>query len=102
MCHYEYTICDGDIIKFINNTRHYWIAIQHSRCRDSMRYRKHVKDQTGLCLFSCLKDGSNPSSWRSYTKNAGMLKRGMFPNIEIVGNIYNRGDFLKYKDNFTM
>lgn len=97
----EISIRHGDIVWLKKDIyRPYWVAFHHSRCHNLEydRFRKHIKDHTGFYLLSALQEGSYPFSDTSYNKCMGMLKRGMFAHIEIVGNIYHRGDFLKYKN----
>lgn len=93
-------INNGDIIRFDNDKCRDWVAIHYSRITDIggyERYNKNIKDHTGFYLFGmCLGEGDALTN-EPYCKCAGMLKRGMFANIQIVGNVQNKNDYLQYK-----
>ncbi len=89
-------ISNGDIVRFKqgNNWRD-WVAIHYSNCNMSARVRhnKHNKNHTGFYLFSGLWYEGDIMTSEPYGKCIERLEKGMFPNIEIIGNI---GNSLKY------
>lgn len=91
-------IHNGDIIKFNNDNCRYWIAIDKNKCNDKFIYKtnKNIKDDTGFYLFGGLWYEGDPLTNAPYGKCKGKLKRGMFNNISIIGNIINNDDYIKY------
>lgn len=84
-------INNGDIIQFKNeNNSRYWVAIHHSKCN------MDNADHTGYYLFSGIWYEGDILTDKPYGKCIEQLRRGMFPNIEIVGNIIK--DFEKFKE----
>lgn len=94
----EFEIHNGDIIRFKNDISRDWVAIHYSKCdsEDISRYRKHIKDNTGFYLFGGLWYDGDVNTSKPYGKSNGQLKRGMFSNILVVGNINNKEDYGKY------
>ena len=92
-------IRNGDIIRLSSDNTRDWVAIHYTRCdmRCREQYRKNVKDQTGFYLFGGLWYDGDPMTDRPYGKCAGHLRRGMFANIVVVGNISNKTDLENYK-----
>lgn len=93
-------INNGDIIRFDNDKCRDYVAIHYSNIVDIGSYEKfnkNIKDHTGFYLFGmCLGEGDALTD-RPYCEYAGMLKRGMFNNMKIVGNISNKSDYIQYK-----
>ena len=83
-------IQNGDILKFKNDERH-WVAIHYTNCDMSVRvkHNKHNKNHTGFYLFSGLWYEGDKTTSEPYGKCIERLERGMFPMIEIVGNVQN-------------
>lgn len=80
----------GDIIRFKKGKNwRYWVAIHHSKCDMShrIRHNKHNKNHTGFYLFSGLWYEGDIMTSDPYGKCIERLERGMFGNIEIVGNM---------------
>lgn len=94
----EIEIHNGDIIRFNNDTSRDWVAIHYSNCdaENITRFNKNVKDNTGFYLFGGLWYDGGANTSKPYGKSNGQLKRGMFGNIIIVGNINNKQDYEKY------
>lgn len=93
-------ITNGDIIRFYSDNVRDWVAIHYTNCNDVLKrkYNKNIKDQTGFYLFGFPLSDGDASTDKPYCKYAGMLKRGMLPNMRIVGNINNKRDFENYKN----
>lgn len=92
-------INNGDIIQFKNeNNSRYWVAIHHSKCNMDNRekFRRNIADHTGYYLFSGIWYEGDILTDKPYGKCIEQLRKGMFPNIEIVGNIIK--DFEKFKE----
>lgn len=92
-------IHNGDIIRLKNDPTRDWVAISHKNC--NMKYNKNIKDNTGYFLFGGLwyEDEGGYLTDKAYGKCIGGLTRGMFNNIEVVGNISNKNDYQSYKKN---
>lgn len=92
-------IKNGDIIRLSHDKLRDWVAIHHSRCYSESieKYNKNVKDNTGYYLFSGLWYEGDASTNKPYGKCIGQLKRGMFADISVVGSIYNKDDYERYK-----
>ena len=90
---------NGDIIRFKNDNVRDWVALHYTcgELRRREKFNKNVKDNTGYYLFGGLWYEGNALTDKPYGKCMGILKRGMFADIEIVGNISNRDDYLQYK-----
>lgn len=91
-------INNGDIIKLKNDDNRYWVAIYHTNCNmdNRVKFRKNIADNTGYYLFSGIWYEGDILTDKPYGKCIEQLKKGMFPNISIVGNISN--DLEKFKD----
>lgn len=89
---------NGTIIRLKNSTGRDWVCIHYScltpEYRDWYRYNKHIKNNTGFFLFGGLWNEGDALTNKPYCKHYGMLERGMFNNIEIVGHI--KKDYEKY------
>lgn len=95
-----FEIKNGDIIKFNNDNVRCWVAIHISKLDKFMfKINKNVKDNTEFYLFGGLWYEGDCLTGEPYGKCVGNLRRGMFNNISIVGNIANKEDYLKYKTN---
>lgn len=93
-------INNGDIIKFNNDNTRCWVAIHINNLdKKFFRINKNIKDNTEFYLFGGLWYEGDCLTNIPYGKCIGILKRGMFNNISIVGNITNKTDYLKYKTN---
>ena len=92
-------IKNGDIIRFKNDNVRDWVALHYTcgELRRREKFNKNVKDNTGYYLFGGLWYEGNALTDKPYGKCKGMLKRGTFADIEIVGNISNRDYYLQYK-----
>lgn len=91
-----------NIIRFDFDDTRVWIAIHYKYVEDSVlrcqeKIRKHVKDQTGYFLFGLPAGDRDYLASNPYRKCAGILHRGHFANMSIVGNISNPEDRKKYK-----
>lgn len=60
------------------------------------KFRRNIADHTGYYLFSGIWYEGDILTDKPYGKCIEQLRRGMFPNIEIVGNIIK--DFEKFKE----
>lgn len=96
----KFEINNGDIIRFDNDKCRDWVAIHYNNIGDKRYYKKfnkNIKDNTAFYLFGmCLGEGDALTD-KPYYKYAGVLKRGMFANMKIVGNISNKNDYRQYK-----
>lgn len=90
-------IRNGDIIRLSSDETRDWVAIHCTKCeKHYQRFNRNIKDNTGYYLFGGLWYSGNALTSEPYGKCAGMLKRGMFAHITIVGNISNSSDYHKY------
>ena len=88
-------IQNGDIIRLKSDNCRDWVAIHYSNCnmRNRIKHNKYNKNHTGFYLFSGLWYEGDVLTSEPYGKCIERLGRGMFPNIEVIGNI---GDSLKF------
>lgn len=90
-------IRNGDIIRLSSDETRDWIAIHYTKSeKQYQRFNHNIKDNTGYYLFGGLWHSGNILTSEPYGKCAGMLKRGMFAHITIVGNISNSTDYRRY------
>lgn len=90
-------IRNGDIIRLSSDETRDWVAIHYTKCeKEKQRFNRNIKDNTGYYLFGGLWYNGNALTSEPYGKCAGMLKRGMFAHITIVGNISNPTDYRRY------
>lgn len=96
-------IANGSIIRLKNDCNRDWVCIHHSNCypRRNYKFNKHNRNHTGYFLFGALwyRDNGRFDTNQVYGKTLGQLERGMFNNIELVGNIFNKSDRAKYLKN---
>lgn len=99
LCNMGINIFNGDIVRLDFDDTRDWVAIHHTKCKEvnAEPYRKNIKDHTGFYLFSGLWNEGDALSSEPYGKCKGMLKRGMFPHVQIVGNISK--DYIQYRKN---
>lgn len=93
-------ITNGSIIRLKNDCNRDWVCVHRSNCypRSNYKFNKHNRNHTGYFLFGALwyRDNGQFNTNRPYGKTLGQLERGMFNNIELVGNIINKSDRVKY------
>lgn len=93
-------IKNGDIIRLRNDNYRDLVAIHWTKCDNKWNYRprKGVKDDTGFILVGeIVHETGDALTSIPYEYCIGKLTRGMFNNIEIVGNMSNKEDYFKYK-----